>query len=117
MTPNHPAYLVYSISVFVVVFVYFAWSWRRIGRTVGMTVWKIRLAGDGRPVSWRTAVSRFAFAAVSTACLGAGFLWSLVPPRRLAWHDRWSDSFLVDAPPTTQSTTQSATKAQTPHSD
>lgn len=113
VTPGHRAYIFYAISVFALIFAYFAWFWVHSGSTVGMAVWKIRLVGDGRPLRWRTAVSRFAFALVSGACLGAGFLWALVPPRRRAWHDMLSDSRLAD----TRDQAPSAAAAEPPRAE
>lgn len=92
---EHPLYILCAIGSYLIAFAYFAWFWCHGGQTVGMAVWKIRLRGARRAIDWRIATTRFAMAAVSTLCLGAGFLWALFSPRRLTWHDHLSDSHLA----------------------
>ena len=87
-------YVYYALSVYFIIFAYFAWFWCGDGQTIGMTIWKIRLLG-ARPINLRVAVTRFAVAIISTLCLGAGFLWVLVSSRHCAWHDNLSGSYLA----------------------
>lgn len=68
---------------------YFVVSWTRVGATIGMRAWKLRLLrSDGGRVDWRIALLRFALAALSLAALGAGFWYALFNAERRAWHDR-----------------------------
>lgn len=88
-----------QLSLLVVVFLFFGWFWTRSGQTLGMQAWRIRLDSDeGGRISWPQALVRFAGAAVSAACLGAGYWWMLVDRERLTWHDRWSRSRVVRMP-------------------
>lgn len=88
-----------QLSLLVVVFLFFGWFWTRSGQTLGMQAWRIRLdSDDGGRISWPQALVRFAGAAVSAACLGAGYWWMLVDRERLTWHDRWSRSRVVRMP-------------------
>jgi uncharacterized RDD family membrane protein YckC len=45
------------------------------------------------------ALLRFFSAAASLLCLGAGFWWMLFDKKKLTWHDRYSDSCVVQLPP------------------
>lgn len=68
---------------------YFVVSWVRVGATIGMRAWKIRLVrDDGARLDARTALLRFALALVSLAALGCGFWYAWFDPDRRAWHDR-----------------------------
>jgi uncharacterized RDD family membrane protein YckC len=68
---------------------YFVVSWMRVGATVGMRAWKLRLVrGDGARVDARLALLRFVLAALSLAALGAGFWYALLDAERRTWHDR-----------------------------
>ena len=68
---------------------YFVVSWTRVGATIGMRAWKLRLLrDDGRHVDWRIALLRFALTVLSLAALGAGFWYALFNAERRAWHDR-----------------------------
>lgn len=68
---------------------YFVVSWVRVGATIGMRAWKLRLArDDGTRVDVRTALLRFALALLSLAALGAGFWYAWFDAERRTWHDR-----------------------------
>ncbi len=68
---------------------YFVLSWVRVGATIGMRAWKLRLVrDDGARVDVRTALLRFALALLSLAALGAGFWYAWFDPERRTWHDR-----------------------------
>lgn len=75
---------------------FFGWFWTHGGQSLGMRAWRLKLvAADGGPVDWRMALLRVAGACVSAAALGLGYLWILVDPANLAWHDRLSHTRLV----------------------
>ncbi len=77
---------------------FFSWFWRRGGQTIGMRAWGLKLVSrDGGPVTVGRTVLRFFAALLSWAACGLGFLWILVDPERLAWHDRLSGTRLVHA--------------------
>ncbi len=89
----------YQLLLLAVSYVYFAGFWVRGGQTLGLRTWKLRLIGrDGGPVTWTRATWRFLAAVFSWLCLGLGFLWVVVDPEKLAWHDRLSNTRLVRLP-------------------
>ena len=89
----------YTLYLFAVSFLYFAWAWTRGGQTLGMRAWRLRLVRrDGLPVTWGLAALRFLAALLSWAVAGAGFLWVLVDSDRLSWHDRLSATHLILEP-------------------
>lgn len=68
---------------------YFVVSWTRIGATIGMRAWKLKvIRDDGDRIDARTAMIRYALALVSLAALGAGFWYAWSDAERRAWHDR-----------------------------
>jgi uncharacterized RDD family membrane protein YckC len=90
---RHPLGRLYLASVIAG---FFCGFWLRGGETLGMRSWRVRLVRDnGRPLTLGVCLLRLAAAALSWAALGLGFLWSLVDPERLTWHDRLSGTRLV----------------------
>lgn len=91
--PGNPYFMLYLT---VVAMIYFVWSWRAAGQTLGMRAWGIRVAAPGGQTP-RTAVlaARFLVALVSWACLGMGFLWALTRRDRRTWHDLATGTWLV----------------------
>jgi len=68
---------------------FFIVFWKRNGQTAGMKAWRIRIVTDvGDRLTWKAATVRFLVGCLSTACAGIGFLWALVDPDHLTWHDR-----------------------------
>lgn len=89
----------YRISLFVVMYAFFAGYWTRSGQTLGMQSWGLRVEGpDGEPPDLRSATIRFAVSILSWAALGLGFLWQLWDRDGLTWHDRASDTRLRHYP-------------------
>ena len=85
--------------LFIVSFFFFAGFWIHGGQTLGMRAWRIRVQRyDGLPITWWQALLRFLTAIVSWLALGAGFWWILIDGKKLAWHDRYSETELVNVP-------------------
>ncbi|WP_263142471.1 RDD family protein [Pseudomonas sp. RIT-PI-AD] len=80
-------------------FGFFAYFWTRNGQTLGMQVWNIRVQNaDGSAIGLWQALLRFVIALGSWLCLGLGFLWMLWDRQRRSWHDRYSESLIVQLP-------------------
>jgi uncharacterized RDD family membrane protein YckC len=90
--PRHPAPLLRALLglwLLGVAAAYFIVSWTRVGATIGMRAWKLKLVrDDGTRVDAGTAVLRFVLALVSLAALGCGFWHAWFDADRRAWHDR-----------------------------
>ncbi len=87
----------YTAYLVALSFGYFGWFWTHGGQTLGMRSWRIRLVGAGQVgANWRQALVRFVSACFSWLAFGAGFVWLLVDPDRLTWHDRVSRTRIVD---------------------
>jgi uncharacterized RDD family membrane protein YckC len=83
------AHLLLQAWLFAVAYAYFAISWARVGATIGMRAWKLKLVReDGARVDMRTAALRFVLALLSLALLGCGFWYAWFDPDRRTWHDR-----------------------------
>lgn len=87
--------LLYRIYLLLLAFAYFDLSWRRIGQTLGMRTWRIRIDPGDRPFTLARSLLRFAGGLASIATLGLGFAWALVRRDRRAWPDLASGSRLV----------------------
>ncbi len=87
----------YTAYLVALSFGYFGWFWTHGGQTLGMRSWRLRLVGAGLDgANWRQALVRFVSACFSWLAFGAGFVWLLVDPDRLTWHDRVSRTRIVD---------------------
>lgn len=68
---------------------YFVVSWVRVGATIGMRAWKVRIINAaGERIGVRTALLRFVLAVVSLAALGCGFWYAWFDTDHRTWHDR-----------------------------
>jgi uncharacterized RDD family membrane protein YckC len=86
----------YSVSLILIAFAFFGWSWTHGGQTLGMTAWRIEvLSSDGAPVRWRQAAVRFCAMCVSAVPAGLGFWWAWFDPQGLTWHDRLARTRVV----------------------
>lgn len=75
---------------------YFAWQWRRGGRTLAMKTWRLRLVTrEGAPLTWKHIFKRFLVALPGTLFLGAGFLWALFDREQLFLHDRLAGTRII----------------------
>ncbi|WP_144821540.1 RDD family protein [Marinobacter piscensis] len=103
-----------TFVLFLVMYLFFAYFWTRIGQTLGMQVWRIRIENlDGTSVSWSQALRRYVTAAAVffLALLADYYLGSVTllltvpaiialfyPINGLSVTDRLSDSVVVSLP-------------------
>ncbi len=71
------------------VFLYFTYSWKSGGQTLGMRAWKIAIV-DHREMTWGTASLRFLTGLLSTALLGLGLWAKLWRQDKRSWMDQVS---------------------------
>jgi uncharacterized RDD family membrane protein YckC len=66
------------------------------GQTLGMRAWKLQLRNlRPGPMSWWQMLLRFLAAVPSGLLFGLGYLWILVDRQHLSWHDRLSETTVV----------------------
>lgn len=93
------AVALFNSTLFCVTFLFFGYFWTRNGQTLGMLAWRLRVQTlDGGRLSWSRALVRFLCAIPSIGLCGIGLFWMLLTDERLSWHDRWSDSCIVQLP-------------------
>ncbi len=86
----------YSLYLLIISLLYFGWSWRRGGQTLGMKTWKLKLCTvDGQPVTYLQILIRFSAALLGLLALGIGFWWGLFNQRSETLHDRVSRTRLI----------------------
>ncbi len=86
----------YSVYLLAITFFFFGWFWTHGGQTLGMKAWNIRVCTqDGGDPSWSRSGLRWLAACLSVGSLGLGYLWVLIDPAGLAWHDRLSGTRVV----------------------
>ncbi len=96
-----PGNLLFSLSLTAIPVVFFLWFWTHGGQTLGMKAWRLVLVTDtGAIPGTARAALRLATSLLSWAPFGLGYLWVLVDPDHLAWHDRLSGTRLVLVLPT-----------------
>jgi uncharacterized RDD family membrane protein YckC len=90
--PRHPGVAMRGLLdawLLLVTAAYFVVSWTRVGQTIGMRAWKLKLVRcDGGLLGWRAAALRFVLASLSLALLGGGFWYACFDAERRTWHDR-----------------------------
>lgn len=95
--PSGSMLLVFQFFVFEIIpLIFFTGFWAWGGQTLGMRAWRLKLVRmDGGDVSWADAFRRHLAALFSLLVFGLGFIWILVDPQKLAWHDRLSKTRLI----------------------
>lgn len=95
-TGDAPYRLPLQLYLLACPFVFFGYFWTHGGQTLGMRAWRLKLLDTaGRKVGWRQSLIRVAAAYLSALALGLGYLWILVDPAGMSWHDRLSGTRLV----------------------
>lgn len=85
-----------QLALLAVTIAYFMISWVRIGQTIGMRAWKLKLLReDGGKVGMPMALARFFLALLSLGVAGIGFWWALFDARKRTLHDRVCGTVMV----------------------
>ena len=91
--PHNPLLTTYLLFI---AFFFYGWFWMHGGQTLGMRAWKLQLRNlRPGPVSWWQLLLRFLVAVPSGLLFGLGYLWILVDRKHLSWHDRYSETTVV----------------------
>ncbi len=99
ITSSHPLYKAQQVTFVLTPFIYYLFFWLRDAHSTGMRAWRLRVQQfDGRPITANQAIRRLLFAIISWIPLGLGFLWAMVSPTKLTWHDRLSGTEIVQLP-------------------
>lgn len=86
-------------ALFIITFLFFGFFWTRNGQTLGMQAWRIRVQSlGGYKLTWTQSLLRFFLAALSMLCFGLGYIWMLFNDEKLTWHDKLSESCVVQLP-------------------
>lgn len=89
--------LVFYVMVLKVVYqTFFVWMY---GATLGRIAMKIRVIslGDLENPSLLFSLSRASFRIISESIFYLGFLWAVLNPKRETWHDKVSNTLVVNA--------------------
>jgi uncharacterized RDD family membrane protein YckC len=95
--PSGGTLIVFQFFIFEIIpLIFFTGFWAWGGQTLGMRAWRLKLTRlDGGDVTWSDALKRHLAALFSLLVFGLGFVWILVDPQKLAWHDRLSKTRLI----------------------
>lgn len=83
----------FRLYLVLIIILFFSWFWHRNGQTLGMQAWRLRVEQlDGQNLNGWQCLLRLLVAAVSIACLGAGYWWIWISADNRSWHDIASGS-------------------------
>lgn len=93
IAPGNP---LLSSYLLMISFFFYGWFWRHGGQTLGMRAWRLQIRNlNAGPISWWQVLLRFLVAIPSALLLGLGYFWLLVDKKKLTWHDRYSETCIV----------------------
>jgi len=86
----------FQFYLFLVIALYFIWSWLRGGQTLAMKTWKVKLQNTtGGAITPSQALFRYILACLSLMLGGSGFLWAFIDKDKQFLHDRLSATRIV----------------------
>ncbi|HED19674.1 MAG TPA: RDD family protein [Gammaproteobacteria bacterium] len=92
----HAGNPLFSTYLLFISFFFYGWFWTHGGQTLGMRAWRLQLDNlRPGPITWMQALLRFMVAIPAGLLLGTGYLWMLVDKQKLTWHDRYSETCIV----------------------
>lgn len=89
---------IFQSALFLFTFGFFAYFWVRLGQTLGMQAWQLRVQTvDGCHISLKQALLRFMVAIPSLFFL-VGYFWMLISSNKCTWPDAVSETQVVLLP-------------------
>ena len=99
-----PGNIYYRLALLLIAAAFFVHFWSHGGQTLGMKAWRLKLINENAATpDTATAARRFVYACIALAPAGLGFVWMLIDPDKLSWHDRMSRTRIVVLPKITTS--------------
>jgi uncharacterized RDD family membrane protein YckC len=78
-----------QFSLWLIAGFYFVISWTKVGQTLAMKTWKVKLLStDGHVLSLDRAIYRYCLATLSLFLFGVGFIWAIFDRDGAYLHDR-----------------------------
>jgi uncharacterized RDD family membrane protein YckC len=91
-----PWWYVYRVGELAVIGGYYLLNWVHSGQTLGMRAWRIKVVqDDGRRMTLRAGLLRFAFGFIAWPPAALGVLWLYFDPYHAAIHDRLSKTRVI----------------------
>ncbi len=92
---NSPPKLLW-VHVFLLLMLYFVWSWCHGGQTLPMKTWKLQVQDKtGRSIRIGQAIFRYCLVWMGMSLFGIGFFWALIDKDKLFAHDRIAGTKVV----------------------
>jgi uncharacterized RDD family membrane protein YckC len=89
----------FQLYLLLVTAIFFCWFWHKNGQTLGMQAWRLKIeSSTGGNPGWSQCTIRLLVACLSLACLGMGYWWIWFDKDKLSWHDRLSNTRIVQMP-------------------
>ena len=95
--PNATGWLIQS-GWFLTLITFYCFFWLRIGQTVAMKTWRLKLISDNGALNYRRCITRAILGFFALACAGLGYLWIVIDKDGLALHDRLTKTRVVVLP-------------------
>ena len=93
---GQPFFALQYVYISAIIFLYFGWSWKRGGQTLGLKSWKLQLVSlTDHPVTWKQIMLRLLSSGLCWLTGGLGFLWIFFSKDRLAWNDSLSHTRII----------------------
>ena len=88
----------FDVLIFSEMILYYVYSWKLGGQTLGMRAWKIKIipSDERLNLTWLQALIRFIIGVASTLLLGMGLFWKLVSKNNQSWMDLASRSKTIN---------------------
>jgi uncharacterized RDD family membrane protein YckC len=97
--PVEPGNIFLQFSLFATTGIFFTGFWVSGGQTLGMRAWRLKVEQrSGEPITWGIACIRFLAGLITLLPLGAGLIWALFDPAKLALYDRISGTRVILLP-------------------
>ena len=75
-------------------------SWIALGASPGKLMLRLRIVDEptgGSPTVWQ-CIGRFVMGVIGVVCVGIGYLWIVIDPRKQGWHDKLVRTLVIRRP-------------------